>query len=190
MLKAERSVRHPSDVPIVRDDHFFVCADEARREAMQAVQHAATDTERLETTLLITNLYTRQTDALGKAVARVGELPSAEHGAVADWIAAWCDLAQAQLSAWCAYQDELVGQVGEERTKEIANGKPRDRLEAVLRAAAERAAQAAAHVTGGVPADALFGDGATSRPDSDIKACPDCAEDVKIAARICRFCGY
>ena len=25
---------------------------------------------------------------------------------------------------------------------------------------------------------------------ADTKACPDCAEDVKVAARVCRYCGY
>ena len=30
----------------------------------------------------------------------------------------------------------------------------------------------------------------TDIQSADVKTCPDCAEDVKIAARVCRFCGY
>ncbi|WP_041039895.1 superinfection immunity protein [Paramagnetospirillum magnetotacticum] len=31
---------------------------------------------------------------------------------------------------------------------------------------------------------------ATSRPDNDTIACPKCAETIKRAARVCRFCGH
>ena len=27
-------------------------------------------------------------------------------------------------------------------------------------------------------------------PFGEVKTCPDCAEEVKAAARVCRFCGY
>ena len=27
-------------------------------------------------------------------------------------------------------------------------------------------------------------------PPVEVKICPDCAEEVKAAARVCRFCGY
>ena len=27
-------------------------------------------------------------------------------------------------------------------------------------------------------------------PPGEVKICPDCAEEVKAAARVCRFCGY
>ena len=27
-------------------------------------------------------------------------------------------------------------------------------------------------------------------PLGEVKVCPDCAEEVKAAARVCRFCGY
>ena len=34
--------------------------------------------------------------------------------------------------------------------------------------------------------------GTTTSPaqESDLKACPDCAENVRTAARKCRYCGY
>lgn len=30
----------------------------------------------------------------------------------------------------------------------------------------------------------------TDKPISETKTCPTCAEEVKTAAKVCRFCGY
>lgn len=55
------------------------------------------------------------------------------------------------------------------------------RLEALDRSGASGAAPAAPASTGASP---------PSSGSDGMKTCPDCAEEVRIAARKCRFCGY
>jgi Uncharacterised protein family UPF0547 len=40
------------------------------------------------------------------------------------------------------------------------------------------------------PFGRLLGFDSAQRADEAVKTCPDCAETVKAAARVCRFCGY
>jgi hypothetical protein len=41
-----------------------------------------------------------------------------------------------------------------------------------------------------VPPPPLADAEASSDREDAMKRCPDCAENVKAAARVCRFCGY
>jgi hypothetical protein len=51
---------------------------------------------------------------------------------------------------------------------------------------------AAASGAYGAPGDgpATATPGGTTGSDEETKTCPDCAEQVKVAARVCRYCGY
>ena len=57
-------------------------------------------------------------------------------------------------------------------------------------AAAEDGAAAAAAAYGAPNIAPAAAPGATPAADEETKVCPDCAERVKAAARVCRYCGY
>jgi hypothetical protein len=51
-----------ADIPIVQESTLFVASEEARLQAMEEVQRRSSDEDRLELTLVVTDLYQRQVD--------------------------------------------------------------------------------------------------------------------------------
>ena len=152
---------------------------------MEGAQTARSVEERLVETLIVTNAYQQQTKALSNEVLprlRQMDADDPDRDDAKRWVQHWTDEAGNSLMRWGEYLDGLVAQVGgEARAQEIADGAPRERITAVIEAARADASDAAPD-----------GPDRVSEPSgqASTKQCPDCAEEVKAAARKCRFCGY
>ncbi|MGZ4398726.1 MAG: zinc ribbon domain-containing protein [Gaiellaceae bacterium] len=73
-----------------------------------------------------------------------------------------------------------------DRIAETAEGKVREDAEMLRRYCATCLADYEAGIERRSPMQALLG----RRPKRAVKRCPECAETVLEAARICRFCGH
>ena len=176
-----------ADVPIVRDAPTFPAVDRARLTLMASVRGDASDEAQLEDCLIITNLLTHE---LGLAQSEV--LPRIESAATGDdrtlavqWIQDWTASTQTSMSAWAPFQAELIERVGADRALQIADGPASERLNAIVATASPVESPASAP-----PPPPPLADPPDAAPGAGFKVCPDCAEEVRAAARICRFCNH
>src|SRR4051794_27148681 len=139
------------DVPVVKDQPYFVCAEAARLAAMQEAQDAATPEARLEATLLVTHLFQQQIDEMADVMSAVRELsPDAPERQVAlDWVGAWTADGKEKFPQWAQYQNSLVAVVGRDRAQEIADGAAAARAQAVIDGAKARIAARVAEIEAG-----------------------------------------
>ena len=177
-----------ADVPIVRDAPTFPTADRARLVLMASLRGDAPQDALLEDCLLITNLLTHELDLVQSEVMPrlTSAAPGEERSLAVQWIQDWMDAAQASMLTWATFQAELVEHVGADRAAQLADGPATERLNAIVASASSPGRPSS--VAPPVPPPPV----APSAGETGVgfKVCPDCAEDVRDAARICRFCGY
>jgi hypothetical protein len=188
-------VSGPGEQPLVAEDAFFVCADAERLRAMEDAQTAGSDETRLEAALVVTNLYRLQVEHISSDLIpewrdlAIKDDPRSE--GMGDWIDAWTDAAEVSMKEWGAFQEQLVQKVGKVRAEQLAEGVPKARVGAVFgatsKALEERIAQLRSRRSAGDVAENELSPEASAVA---LKTCPDCAEDVRAAARKCRYCGY
>jgi hypothetical protein len=196
------------EVPIVRDSTAFVTFERERLAAIEQVR-AATDVEaQLAATLLVTNLYQQQLDQFSELLDQAKELPSYDPRLedFKAWTNQWLDQAHQRFSDWGDYQEKLVATVGRDRAEHIAEQVATPKLQGILDEIKAQLAAQLRELEGQLPGTATRSADqpppppppppaapafASRAPEDDAgKPCPDCAEFVKPAARVCRFCGY
>lgn len=179
-------MRPAEEVPFIKDDAYFVCADNARRSAMEEAQRASSDEERLTATLVVTNVWQGQLDHVTENMMLVLQAadPDPDRDAAVAWIGSWIDSSKKGFVQWGEYLNSFVDSYGRDRAVTLAEGPVKHRMEGINQAAKARILDRAE--ADGVDVSLLR---AETGP-SATKLCPDCAEDVKAAARKCRFCGY
>lgn len=139
-----------SEVPVVRECAFFVCAEEGRLRAVDDALAATDDPSRLGAVLLVTNLYDRQmdevrSDVLPDVQAAYDDDPEAAKEA-ADWVSGWLDEAKAGYERWGETQESLVARLGRSEAEAIAEGPAAERMQAVIDATKERLQQRINHL--------------------------------------------
>ena len=182
-----------ANTPIIKDSALFVSAEEERLRAMEDAQAGKTDAERLEATLVVTDLYQKQISAIGEDVMPVLQASAGQPDAddAVEWIRAWLPAAETRLQQWAEFQEQLVNRIGREEAERIAKGPATARIQGVIDAAKARVIERAREM--GVDVDAVLStsqESSTTTSPAETKVCPECAEEVKAAARKCRFCGY
>jgi len=175
-------VTNVREVPIVGEDAFFVECEIERHAARTKAQTSTDDTVRFTETMVLTHVLQWQTDTLGELLKPLKAEPSIERQNQArDWVLAWTAAAEPELQEWADFQNAMVEHIGRDRAEQIAKELVEPRLQALKERAQAAVAEHVEHLR------AEVGIAAT---EPATKACPDCAEEVKAAARKCRFCGY
>lgn len=167
-------MRDPIRIPIFGDDHDLRGFIRARNAALPMMQDAASKEERLAAVLLLTNASQQVVRRLQTHTSELAAMSPTEAGR--DEALLYAKHSARVIEPYIPYIDEqnaLVQELEEEAT--------------------QRAVQAATTAMRQCAPDATDDDTAARAPAEDAssdKACPDCAETVKAAARVCRFCGY
>jgi hypothetical protein len=186
------------EVPIVKDNPTFVIYDEARLSALEEVRRETEPAKRFEAVVLVTHLWMGQIEVAKDILdqARDSSRFDPRVGEFKKWFGAWSDDAQKGLQEYGDYQHELLAALGDETAQRIADERATPRLRVILDRAEEAVGDRQNQL--GIEPEPTT---APSPPrdlarspsgavDSESKTCPDCAEEVKAAARVCRFCGY
>lgn len=134
-LPSQNEARHrepASAIELFRDTAFALW-DATRLAEIKRLKNQATPEQRLESLLLITNLWSQQCD-MGSAVYRklldAGPRDS-EILAAKEWLDAWTEAAGAELPVYTQAQAELVTQLGTKRAEEIADSVVAPKMEAL-----------------------------------------------------------
>jgi hypothetical protein len=175
-------VTNVREVPIVGEDAFFVACEIERHAARTKAQTSTDDTVRFEETMVLTHVLQWQIDSLGELIEPLKAEASIERQSQArDWVLGWTAAAKPELQEWTDFQNAMVEHIGRDRAEQIAKELVEPRLQGLKDRAQAALAEHVEHLR------AEVGIAAT---EPETKACPDCAEEVKAAARKCRFCGY
>jgi len=190
----EGRMRNAEDVPIVRDNVSFMTLERARLTAMQDANGQSNDEGRLAGAMVVVKLSELQVEELEGLMDEAQQLPAydARIDEFREWLEIWLETAQGHLSEWADYQRGLVQQIGDEQAQTIADTLATPRVQAVLESIKD-ALREQLRALGATPLDEVeTNDAAVSdfSAGEDTKVCPDCAEEVKAAARVCRFCRY
>lgn len=196
-------------VPIVGEHDFFVTCEEERHRARTEAQTGTDDHGRFEATMMVTHLLQWQIDNVPQLFEQLKEMSTYDprRQQVLDWIRGWVDNAERELQEWADFQDAMLNHIGQEPAERIASERVEPRLEGVKDSARALLIGKAREIADehGIDFEALSTDDSapvldpTDAPRRDenpqttgpaSKVCPDCAEEVKAAARKCRFCGY
>lgn len=175
-----------SDVPIVNENRTFCIYEEARRGAMSEARAAQDDEDRLVPTVLATNLYQAQLEQVSAILDRAKQLSNLDprRDVAVEFLNGWIDQAGTRFGEWSEEQRRLVAAFGDERAQKIVDEKATPRLQTIVdRARDELREQVEAKDSSPTPTHA-------APTTTGTKTCPDCAEEVKIAARKSRYCGY
>lgn len=142
-----------------------------RNDANGILEIADTDEQRLVALYVFTRASGKIVARISSAMNQIAALP--EYSAERDQALGWLKKAHAVVERWpekIALREELSATLGP-RATEMASTVADRRLTGSSR----------------FDDDDVSAAGSTSAAE---KVCPDCAETIKSAARVCRFCGY
>jgi hypothetical protein len=157
----------------IGQDMSFTAYQNARRELQDEYAAAATPDAKFEAVCMISWLHQRQVECMDEALSRAQELPVAEQGRLKAYVQGWTADAEQTTIPLMEAQNHLLEQLGRTRCEQIIDERATPRLETVTQQLRENLETRQAEL----------------RAAEGIKICPDCAEEIKSEARVCRFCG-
>lgn len=167
----------PRGVLVYGDDQDFVELVAARNLAPPLMSESDPET-RLAGLLLLTNLSEHILQGLTEKLPRLAALPESTPGR--EEAVEYARTLTAAMQLWPPYVDEqkaLSHHLGPEASERAIA-----RATALMRGDTDTASTEAPVSTADTPEPAAS--------TTDTKVCPDCAEEIKAAAKVCRFCGY
>ena len=174
-------VEDPEGLPVFGADAQVAGLIRARNRGVNLLREGENNEDRLVALLVVVEASDRLISRLTTLAPRLGAVPESDAARQDAVDFAERTLATLQDSFGLIEEQrrlmEQVGDVGDERAVKIAT--------AVLRE--EVGPGASPVIADEEPAADLEPKPMTNR---DAKACPDCAETIKVAARVCRYCGY
>jgi hypothetical protein len=203
-------MQDPAKVPILSENFAFVHLERARLSAISEYEAAGDPSAQLEATMVLNWLYSTLLNTALESIDEVGELSvyDTRREVAVSYFDTWREDAHERYPQFVERQNQLVAEIGRPEAQRVADERATPRVQAlhdeVLQVLKDRTDELAAGLRAQgiepepVPSpttidserteEAIGAAGSSARSESKI--CPDCAEEIKAAARVCRFCGF